>query len=197
MSASAADVALSCQPNREGGSFLFPYTVTNNGTADIFVFDAVPTIDPATRQAKANPDRVTIALAEDGYAHVVKGIPPLPPDRDVAVQIIPLAAKLPPGGSLQRSLRVPLPFAETSAYFTDLTLRQYEQVDIKGVIFAVQFLRATLPGLAAAPDAFGSELYRVVAPNTAAQAQRVSQTFTTKGLSILKRKDAFPRPPGG
>jgi len=194
MSASTADIALSCQPNREAGSFLFPYTVTNNSAADVYVFDAVPSVDAATRQTRIDPDRVTIALAEDGYVHVLKGIPPLPPDRDVAVQIIPLTAKLPPGGSLQRTLRVPLPFAEASAYFTDLPLRQYEQVDIKGVIFAVQFLRATIPGLAAAPDAFGAELFRVVTPNTAAQAQLVSQTFATKGLSILKRKDAFPRP---
>ncbi|MBV9783022.1 MAG: hypothetical protein JO264_04310, partial [Acidisphaera sp.] len=188
MSASAADVVLACQPNREAGSFVFPYSVTNNGPADIYVFDALPGIDPATRQTRIDANSVTVSLAGDGFVHVLKGLPPPPTDRDVAVRLVPLAAKLPPGQTLKRTLRVPLPFAEINPYFPDLPLRQYEQVDIKGVIIVIEFLRSTLPGLAAAPDRFGATLFRVVSQDPFAEAQRVTQSFAAKGLTVLKRK---------
>jgi hypothetical protein len=188
------DVTLECQPTRVGTKLSFPYTITNRSEADIYVMDAVPAVDPATREAVANRDSVVVHLLGDGRAHVLKGIAPLPTDRTVTVRIIPLAAKVPPGETLTRQLEIPLPLAETSPYFPDLPLRQYELVDIPGVLFSVEFLRSTAEGFSAMPVDFAPDLYRVSARNTVGMTERLSSSFPTQRLSIMKRGDAFPRP---
>jgi hypothetical protein len=190
----ARDVTLECKPTRVGTKLSFPYTITNRSEADIYVMDAVPSVDSDTRQAVANRDSVVVYLLGDGRAHVLKGIAPLPTDRSVTVRVIPLAAKVSPGGTLSRELEIPLPLAETSPYFPDLPLRQYELVDIPGVLFSVEFLRSTAEGFSAMPVDFAPDLYRVAAKNTVGMTERLSSSFPTQRLSIMKRGDAFPRP---
>jgi hypothetical protein len=188
------DVLLECEPTRVGNKLSFPYTTTNRSAADIYVMDAVPVVDPSTKQAVASRDSVVVYLMGNGRAHVLKGIPPLPTDRSVMVRIIPLAARLSPGAILTRQLEIPLPLAETSPYFPDLPLRQYELVDISGVQFSVEFLRSTAEGFSATPVDFAPDLYRVSARDTAGMTERVVCGFPTQRLSIMKRLDTFPRP---
>ena len=95
---------------------------------------------------------------------------------------------------LTRQLEIPLPLAETSPYFPDLPLRQYELVDIPGVLFSVDFLRSTAEGFSAMPVDFAPDLYRVSAKNTVGMTERISSSYPTQRLSIMKRTDAFPRP---
>jgi hypothetical protein len=160
---SVRDVTLACQPTRVGTKLSFPYTVTNRSEADIYVMDAVASVDASTGQPTVNRDSTVIDLMNDGRAHVLKGIAPLPTDRTVTVRIIPFAAKVPAGGTLTRQLEIPLPLAETSPYFPDLPLRQYELVDIPGVLFSVEFLRSTAEGFTAMPVDFAPDVYRVSA----------------------------------
>jgi hypothetical protein len=191
---SVRDVTLECQPTRVGTKLSFPYTITNRSNADIYVMDAIPWVDPSTKAPKANSDSAVVYLLGDGRAHVLKGIAPLPTDRKVTVRIIPFAVKVPPGESLIRQLEIPLPLAETSPYFPDLPLRQYELVDIPGVLFSVEFLRSTAEGFSADPVDFAPDFYRVSAKNTVGMTERISSSYPTQRLSIMKRTDAFPRP---
>jgi hypothetical protein len=191
---SVRDVTLECQPTRVGTKLSFPYIVTNRSEADIYVMDAVASSDPSTRQPTVNRDSAVLYLMSDGRAHVLKGIAPLPTDRTVTLRVIPFAAKVPAGGTLSRQLEIPLPLAETSPYFPDLPLRQYELVDIPGVVFSVEFLRSTAEGFSAMPVDFAPDLYRVSARNTAGMTERMSSSFPTQRLGIMKRPDAFPRP---
>lgn len=188
------DVTLECKPTRVGSNLSFPYTIINHSEADIYVMDAIPTVDSATRQPMVNRNSVVMYLMSDGRAHLLKGIAPLPTDRRVTVRVVPFATKLPPGETLTRQLDVPLPLAETSPYFADLPLRQYELVDIPGVLFSVEFLRSTAEGFSAMPVDFAPDLYRVSAKNTVGMTERLSTSFPTQRLSIMKRGDAFPRP---
>jgi len=189
-----SDVTLECQPTRVGNKLSFPYTITNRSDADIYVMDAVPWVDPVTKEPVANRDSIVVYLMSDGRAHLSKGIAPLPTDRRVTVRIIPFAAKLASGQTLSRQLEIPLPLAETSPYFPDLPLRQYELVDIPGVLFSVEFLRSTAEGFTAMPVDFAPDVYRVSAKNTVGMTERLSTSFPTQRLSIMKRGDAFPRP---
>ena len=189
----ALDVTLECQPTRIGKQLSFMYEVTNHSSADLYVMDAVPSVDPSTRQAAADRASVVVYLMGDGHAHVLKGIAPLPTDRTVTLRIIPLAVKVAAGATLKRELRVPLPLAEANPYFPDLPLRQYELVDIPGVLFSVEFLRSTTDGFSAEPVNFAPDLYRVSARNTVGMTERVSRSFPTQRLSIMKRPDTFPR----
>jgi hypothetical protein len=193
--AQTANVVLTCRPDRAGNRLVFQYTVSNRGAAEVYVMDALPKVDPATRQATVDRHTAVIWLAADGFAHILKGIAPLPPGgRHVAVRSIPLAARLVAGQALERVLEVPLPLAETDPYHPDLPLREYQLVDINGIVLSIEFLRSTVEGFSAEPVDFAPELYRVRGNNTAAQTQRVSCAFPSRQLQILKRPDAFPRP---
>jgi hypothetical protein len=193
-SAPPANVVFACRPDRAGNKLIFPYTITNHGSADVYVMDAVPTVDPATRQAVVDRHAVVIWLGADGFAHILKGIPPLPEDRDLYGHVIPLAARLAPEATLERSLEVPLPLAETSPYYPDLPLREYQLTDVQGVMLAVGFLRSTVDGFGAETAAGAADLYRVWGKDTLGQTELVSCAFPSRQLQILKRPDHFPRP---
>ena len=192
--AQPADITLVCRPDRAGNRLVFPYAITNRGAVDVYVMDASPAVDPNTRQAKADPHSAVIWLAADGFAHILRGVAPLPLDRDVYGHVIPLGAKLSPDATLERSLEVPLPLVETSPYYPDLPVRDYQLTDISGVVLTVEFLRSTVEGFSAEPVDYAPGLYRVWGKNTVGQTERVSCRFPSRQLSILKRPDNFPRP---
>jgi hypothetical protein len=190
----ARGVTLDCQPTREGDTLVFPYTITNSSGGDIYVLDALAEMDPATGQARVNLNSAVIARGEDGFAHILRGIAPLPPDRDVSVRIIPLATRVPKGGALERRLTVELPMHEIGPYHPELPVNKYRQRDIRGVILTVHYLAASLEGLVATPVDFAPGLFRVSTPNTVGQTSSVSCELPARGLSILVRPDDFPRP---
>jgi hypothetical protein len=194
VAAQSSGVTLSCRPDRAGNRLVFPYTVANHGAADIYVMDAALAPDRASDKLVIDRNAGVIWLGSDGFAHVLKGVAALPPDRSVDMRIIPLAAKLPPDGTLERILEVPLPLAETSPYYPDLPLREYELTDIQGVVLTIEFLRSSVEGFAAAPAAEAPDLFRVRAQHTVGQTERVSCAFPSRQLQMLKRPGDFPRP---
>jgi hypothetical protein len=188
-----ADLRLSCQPSKAGGALLFPYTLENRGTVDVYAMHALPGSDPASGEARAHEQAAVVILGADGDAIIGKFAAPLPTDRRIAVPVLPLARHLPAGARLDGRIEIPIPPAETSPYFPDLTLRKYEVVDIKGVVFTIGYWLAGTDGLVASPADYAPELFVVVTRNTWRSARRVSQRFPTTGLQIFKRNDAFPR----
>lgn len=197
MSATAEDgqaVRLACKPNRKGDSLVFPYDIVNGSGVDIYAMDAMPRFDPATGTASADHDSVTVALAPDGFAHVLKGIAPLPRSKQVAVRAIPLAARIPPGATLERTLSLGQPLHETSPYHPDLPVREYRQAEIGGIVLTVHYIPANAPGFGALPAEFAPELYRIAAPNLLSTVKTISCRMPARGLWILQRTDDFPRP---
>lgn len=190
----SAGLVLACRPDRAGNRLVFPYTVTNHGTAEVYVMDAMPAVDPATRQAIIDPHAAVIWLGGDGFAHILRGIPPFPEDRDILGHVIPFTARLPAGGTLERSLEIPLPLAETSPYYPDLPVRQHELTDIQGVVLELDFVRSTIEGFRAEPAGQAPDLFEVWGRNLPGQVERVSCAFPSRQLQILKRTDTFTRP---
>lgn len=187
-------VTLSCQPTRDGDVLVFPYTLTNSTGGDIYVLDALPEFDATTGQARVNLNTAVIARGEDGFAHILRGIAPVPNDRDVTVRIIPLATKLPKGGTLERRFTANEPLHETGPYHPDLPLSQYRLRDIKGVILTAHYLPASAEGFGAAPVDYAPGLFRVFAKDTVGATRAASCQLPARGLNILVRTDDFPRP---
>jgi hypothetical protein len=188
-----ADLLLTCRPGKAGNLLRFPYRLENRGPTGIYAMHAWPGIDPATGEARAKEQTGVAILGTGGNVTLGHFIPPLPTDRRVAVPVVPLARWLPPGTSLEGELEIPLPLAETSPYFADLTLRQYEIVDIAAIVLTIGYWIAGVDGLVAAPADYAPDLFVVVTRNTSRSAQQISQRLPTKGLQIFKRTDAFPR----
>jgi hypothetical protein len=184
---------LECRPSKAGNVLLFPYTLQNQGAVDVYAMQALPSVDPESRQAKANETAGIVIADEGGDAVIGKFAAPLPTDRRIAVPVMPLASHLPAGGTLQGRIEIPLPLAETSPYFPDLTLRRYEIVDIKGVVLTIGYWPAGVDYLVARPAEYAPGLFVVVTGNTMKSARLVSQRFPTAGLQLFKRTDAFPR----
>ena len=189
-----AGVTIACQPDRAGNRLVFAYFLTNASSELVYVMDATPKFDPATNTWSADRESVVVWLGVDDIARVMRGIAPPPADADVWSRVIPLAVPLRPGETLERRLEIPLPLGETSPYFPDLPLRQYQQQDIIGVSLIVEFLPTSVEGFSAVPVDYATDLYQVRGYNTPEQVQRVGQTFPVRQLSILKRPDNFPRP---
>jgi hypothetical protein len=183
---------MSCRPGRDGGKLIFAYTLDNDGPTDLLVMDATASVDPATRQTRANDQAAVVMFGPDDDAIVGKFAALVPTVRQVAMPVLPLAVRLPRGGTLERRLEVPLPLAETSPYFTDLLLRQYEMVEIRAVSFTIGYWHANAAGLASAPVPYAPGLLVVVAPESV-RGSVCTQRFSTKGLQLFKRSDGFPR----
>ena len=187
------DLKLDCQPSQAGGALLFPYTLENRDNVDIYAMHALPTRDPAGGELRANDQAVVVILGDDGDVVLGKFAPPLPTDRRMAYPVLPLARHLPPGARLEGRIEIPIPLAETSPYFPDLTLRKYDVVDIKGVVFTIGYWLAGIDGLVARPGDYAPDLFVVATRDTRRSARRVFQRFPTTRLQIFKRTDAFPR----
>ena len=196
-SAAVGDISLSCQPGREGQSLVFPYTLHNLGSAGAYVMDGLVGVDDATGEPKANPQSIVVLHGPGDDATVGKFIAPLPTDRRVAMVVVPLARHVPAGGVLEGRVEIPMPLAETSPYFGDLPLRQYEIVEISGVVFSIGYWVAGIDGLAALRTEFAPEFFSVVTRNTVRSARLVSQRFPVRSLQLFRRSDAFPRAVGG
>jgi hypothetical protein len=189
----AGGLRLTCQPGKSGNMLLFPYTLENRGPVDIYAMHALKSVDPASGEARANDAAGIVIASETGDAIVGKFAAPLPTDQRVAMPVFPLARHLPVGASLDGRLEIPLPLAETSPYFADLTLRGYEIIDIKGVQLTIGYWPADNDGLVAIPADYVPDLFNIVTRNTMRSALRVTQRYPTTGLQLFKRTDAFPR----
>lgn len=190
MSESHSDAALrlTCQPSKGGNVLVFPYRLANGGPGDVYAMHAMP-----AGGAQANETAAVVIAGENGDAIIGKFMPPLPTDRRIVVPLVPLARRLPAGGSLEGCVEITLPLAETSPYFPDLTLRQYEIVDIKGVVFAIAYWSADTADLVARPYAYGPVLLSILTADPVRNARLGSQRFPTNGLQLFRRTDPFPR----
>jgi hypothetical protein len=189
----AASLRLNCRPSKAGNLLLFPYTLENTGAGDVYAMHALSSADPASGAARANDTAAVVIAGDDGDAIIGKFAAPLPTDRRIAMRVFPLARRLPAGATLEGRIEIPLPLAETSPYFPDLTLRAYEMAEIKGVALTIGYWIAGNDGLTATAADYVPDLFVVETRDTARSAQRVSQRFPTTGLQLFRRTDTFPR----
>jgi len=187
------DLKLSCRPGKEGHKLVFDYSLHNLGQSDVYVMHAVPSIDPATKAPRADDKAVCVILNAEGDVIIGKFVPPVPANRRVAVPVMPLALRLAAGDMLERRLEVAEPLAETSPNLPDLTLRQYELVDIDAVVFAIGYWVSGAPGIAVAPSPDAPGLFSVIASRAGAGSALVLQRFLTHGLQVFRRTDEFTR----
>ena len=188
------DLALTCDIARDGDAIVFTYSLANQGRAAVFVADASPLADPATGRRRADPGSATTWLGADGQAHVLKGTAPLPPTADPEAPILPLGIWLDAGKRIERRLAERLPLAEHSPYVPLGNLAEYRLAPIQGVALTVEVLPA-LPGLLAEARDIARGVWRIADGEAAAGlAQRLTCAFRARGLFMLARRDAYPRP---
>jgi len=185
-------VRLTCQPTRAGDTLVFRYKVENHFSSDIYVMDAMPAAG-TDHKPRANDQGAVIMLGPENIVILGKFIPPVPTDRRIAMPVVPLARRLAPGAGFENALTVPMPIAETSPYFGELSLRQYDAVEIAGTSFTIGYWTEGVDRLIVDKVDYAPELVRVMTRNGNRGVALASQLFPTKGLQLFKRRDAFPR----
>mgnify|MGYP000137019633 CR=1 FL=1 len=189
-----SDIVLTCTPEKVDDRVVLAYAVANNSQAAVYVMDAIVGTDPKTRAPVPNRDQVTIWLGRDSYAHVLNGLALLPTDRNVRVRVIPVALRLEPGATLKRTIELREPLAEVSPYFGPGPVGDYRVLPIEGLALHVDVLSANAAGLRVEPVAVSPEHKRVGADNLGAALRRLTVTFRAKGLHLMVRTGAYPRP---
>jgi hypothetical protein len=181
---------LTCQPSKAGNVLLFPYTLENQGSGDIYAVHALP------GGAAPNETAAVVIAGDNGEVIIGKFATPLPPDRRIVAPVTPLARRLPAGAKLEGRIEITLPVAETTPYFPDLTLRKYEIVEIKSVIVTIGYWLAETTDLVARPAANAPDLLTILTADPVGSAKLASQRFPTHGLQLFRRTDQFPRTTG-
>ncbi|MCC6716249.1 MAG: hypothetical protein IT555_00030 [Acetobacteraceae bacterium] len=188
------DVVLTCSPEKTADTIVINYGISNRGRAPVYVADAMPRIDSATKTVAADPDAVTIWRGANNHAHVLKGLAALPTDRMVFGRVYPLMARIEPGAALDRVLTIALPMAEHSPYFSVTNLRSYRLTDIEGITVAIDMVVARAPEPQAVTVDYAPELFAIPPAEMLARSQRLACSFSAKGLHLMMRTDTYPRP---
>jgi hypothetical protein len=187
------DVVLECRPQFEAERLTIGYSVSSRAAKDIYVLDVLPSYDTQAKKLIAVYEGYYLCSRAGGVALVLKGIPPLPVDRQVTVRMIPLGTKLISGAKIERTLELALPLKEHSPYYIPLKPEEYDITEVSTVAFAVQFVRSTVQGFAAEPAPHGPDLFRVKSQDIVAHAETLRAQFSAPAVKLWRRKDWFTR----
>jgi len=104
------------EKQRDPRAIQFEYRVANGMTDAIYLLDR-PSVDVFGGGMVVKEDLVNILFAEPDIVRIVRGILPLPRDRNVARRAPTFLTKIEAGQTVVRSLRVPLPLTEERSYY--------------------------------------------------------------------------------
>lgn len=187
-----SDLSLSCHAELKAAALEVRYTVRNDGDRPVYVLDMLPIEGAGTPEAAGNPAMNTVIAGPD-HLTVLRGVAPLP-RHPVAVRVIPLATALAPAKTLGRSIALALPVAERSPYYGDLPLRQYAHGSVNALTLIVHVVRDTADGFKASPaEGFADGLLKLHATDLVRSVVPLSCSVPVRGLTILRRTDAFKR----
>ena len=190
MSETAAhpQVSLQCKPDKQEHALVFPYEFVNHGPGAVLVSDAYHGYDSAAHRIYVDHDTLVIAHQPNGYALVLRGVPPSPPF-PVTRPVFPLVRRLEAGARLEGTMHVPLPLAEANPYQPYSNIRDYTQTAIEGMIVGLDWIPEGMPGLEASPAEGADGLLKIYAPSLGQMTTRATCTFPTRGLMLLVRKN--------
>jgi hypothetical protein len=157
-----------------------------NGSQSILVYDRMIRYRNGT--AERDPEQV-LRFVHGSTLRLLLGAAP-EPDRPVSFGFIPHATKLAPHAKLRRSLTVPLPASEYSAWLPDAP--KLSEVPIDEIVLFVEYV--TTHGVRVAPSRLFPGAFDVIAGESSAPIQRVRSNVVPLSLRALRVDGpAFPR----
>jgi len=187
MSEELRDVTISSSAEVLPDALQIRYTVHNGGRDDIYLLDRL-----AAAPADAHGAGVYVCWRGRSTVLVLRGIAPLPTNRDVKVRVVPLGTHVLPGQKAERELLLALPLAEQGPYDPPQPPESGAPDLASHVVLRVQFLRGSADGFVAEPGPVGGT-FRVRARNTVGQAESLESEIAVPPLRVLRRDDAFGR----
>ena len=181
----ASEVTLNAECKTTPEDLRVRFSLRNNLGEDIYVLTALPKLNPETRQAIADAGAYSLFLSKPAEATVLIGVPPLPSRKLVAVRVMPLAVKLPAGGTLSHTVSpIPLPLAERSVYESAPPGSLLRRVQIERLALRVQYIKSSTPDLEVTPVSYSAEHFNVRTKKTVADIREVQANLLTKEMSL-------------
>jgi hypothetical protein len=169
------------------------YELTNKSNTDIYVLDVLPVYDLETKKPHVDLNNSVIIWDEPDAVKIIRGLPPYPREKDMAVFITPQASKIAVKQSLKRTIELPLPLVEASPYYKPLERERYEPVKIKTLKLYVHIIRSNVEGFEAAPVSFGKDIFHIRSKYLIAQVEKFYKEFSVKEVELLKYPETFTR----
>ncbi len=180
------------EKQRDAASIQFEYRVTNGLAEPIYLLDR-PSADIHGGGMAIKENFANIMFAEPDIVRIVRGILPLPLDRNVARRAPTFLTKVDAGQTVVRSLQIALPLAEQRSYFSD----DEKPSGVKKTVSQVRFeLGCTelRPGMQIGQRKLDSGPEAVLEGRWAAPYQRVlTATIPIAPTELLLHSDPFER----
>jgi hypothetical protein len=187
MSEVLRDISLSSSAEVLPDALRIRYAVHNKGRDDIYLLDRL-----AAAPADKTGAGLYVCWRGRSTVLVLRGIAPLPTNRDVKVRIVPLGTLVQPGRKAERELLLPLPLAEQGPYDPPLPPGSGAPDTASHVVLRVEFLRGSADGFVAEPGPVDGT-FKVRARHTVGQAESLENEIAVPPLKVLRRDDAFGR----
>jgi hypothetical protein len=188
------DVILKCKITPSEDKITLTYSVENQSGKDIYLLDAHPRYDEESKKRVADYKSFYLS-SHDSSGFLLKGIPPLPEDKMVAMRIMPLGTKITSKQKIERTLELDLPLKEQNPwYYAPLEdEKDYEKTTITHLIVEVHFMRSTVEDFKAVPALFAPELFNVSSKFTLGTFEKLRSTIDLTETVLLRRTDVFTR----
>jgi hypothetical protein len=180
------------EKKREPSSIQFEYRVTNGLTEPIYLLDR-PSADVHGGGMVIQEHFANVMFAEPDTVRIVRGILPLPRDRNVARRPPTFLTKVDPGQTAARLLQIPLPLVERRSYYSD----DEKPSGIKRLVSHVQFELAWTelrPGMTIGARTLDSGPESVLEGRWAPPYQRVvTATIALAPTELMLHSEPFER----
>src|SRR5262245_54397128 len=164
------DLVVTASLAEVSGKLELTYTVEDRADDDAYVLDVSQVVAGRTTAYVVTP--IYLAWTGGGNAHLVQGIAPLPPDRDMNVRVIPLAQRVPAHGKLVRTVFLPRPLAEFGPY--DVPAAPGAEQPLRELVVMVMAMRPSARGFRRTAMDGTTDIYRVEAAYTLGSTEHAS-----------------------
>jgi hypothetical protein len=166
------------------------YRIKNTTEVPIYVFNVLWDLDQ-TNNVLRDARQAFISLDEKSNLHLLKGVLPLPKTRKVESRVVPFVTKLEAGQEFVEKLDLIVPVEEYNPYFPKNHESKLEDVLSEGVVFTVQYIRASSE-LELKPSPLANS-FSIWHPNLFGSIQQLSTDPRRIEIKVKRRLDTFER----
>lgn len=172
---------------------IIKYELTNKSNTDIYVLDVLPVYDLETRKPHVDLNNSVLIWEEPNTVKLIRGLPPYPKEKDMAVFITPQAGKIATNETLKRTVELKLPLVEANPYYSPLELENYKSVRLSYLKLYVHIIRSDVEDFEATPVAFGKDIFHIRSKHLIAQVEKFYKEFTLRDVELLTYPETFTR----
>ncbi|MEZ5306145.1 MAG: hypothetical protein R2684_03250 [Pyrinomonadaceae bacterium] len=179
---------LETQIAQKGTALEVNYTIKNNTTDKIYIFNVPWDVDGSGKFVKAR-NEAYVQLMNDGTLVVAQKIPKLPVLQSVEFREIPYTTEIAAGAEFKATISLPLPIEEFNPYFPKDENTEIEEKLAERVVFEIQYIRNSEDLKAEATAIEGA--FSIWHPDLFGTVEMLESRPSPTAIKVNKRKPPF------